>query len=164
MIRSSLALLLIAVPLAAQNPRPPACTDSTARQFDFWVGEWNVTVGPNQAGTNSVTLEEGGCLIHEHWVGSRGGTGQSFNFVDKSNGQWTQVWVDNQGGNLRLAGKFAGNQMQLTGSAPGPDGKLMQQRLTFTRNPDGSVRQLWESSADGTTWTSVFDGLYRKKG
>jgi hypothetical protein len=28
---------------------------------------------------------------------------------------------------------------------------------------DGSVRQLWESSADGgRTWTTVFDGLCRR--
>jgi hypothetical protein len=35
--------------------------------------------------------------------------------------------------------------------------------LVFTPNPDGTVRQLWEQSPDGETWTAVFDGLYRKQ-
>lgn len=165
MIRYSLVLLLLAAPVAAQKPAAkPACSDSVYRQFDFWLGDWNVTMNGNQAGTNNITLEEEGCLLHEHWVGSKGGTGQSFNFFDRTTGEWTQVWVDNQGGNLHLTGRFSGNQMQLTGTAPGPDGKPAQQRLTFTRNADGSVRQLWESSGDGKTWTVAFDGLYRKKG
>ena len=34
----------------------------------------------------------------------------------------------------------------------------------YAAHPDGTVRQLWESSADGgSTWQAVFDGLYRKK-
>jgi hypothetical protein len=38
------------------------------------------------------------------------------------------------------------------------------QRLTFFNNPDGTVRQLWESSNDeGKTWQVAFDGLYRKR-
>lgn len=164
MIRSTL-LLLFAVPLAAQTSPPrTGCPDSTARQFDFWVGEWNVTTQGQTAGTSSVTLEEDGCVIHEHWTGAKGGTGQSFNFVDRYSGEWTQWWVDNSGGNLRLTGKFSGNQMRLTGTRPGPDGKPQAQRLTFTRNPDGTVRQVWDASSDGKTWTVVFDGLYRKKG
>ena len=31
-------------------------------------------------------------------------------------------------------------------------------------NPDGTVRQLWETSSDkGTSWATAFDGLYRKR-
>ena len=163
MIRSTLALLLLAAPLAAQGAPKAACADSTHRQFDFWVGDWNVTMGGKPAGTNLITVEEEGCLLHEHWVGSKGGTGQSFNFVDQASGEWTQVWVDSQGGSLHLTGRLTGNQLQFTGMAPGSDGKPAHQRLTFTRNADGTVRQLWESSADGQAWTTVFDGLYRKK-
>ena len=37
-------------------------------------------------------------------------------------------------------------------------------RTTWTPNPDGSVRQHWESSTDGgETWTTVFDGVYTRK-
>ena len=159
------ATLLLAPSLAAQSAAPAfGCPAAVNRQFDFWVGDWNVTVGGNPAGTNLVTSEEGGCLVHEHWKGSRGSTGQSFNFVDAPAGKWHQVWVDNQGNYLHLIGGFADDRMVLEGTAPAPDGQPRQQRLTFFKNRDGSVRQLWETSADeGGTWAVAFDGLYVRK-
>jgi hypothetical protein len=37
-------------------------------------------------------------------------------------------------------------------------------RVAWYDNPDGTVRQWWESSTDGgATWETAFDGLYRKK-
>ena len=161
----TLALILATTSLAAQQGQaPPTCAGPEYRQFDFWVGEWDVTVSGKPAGTNRITSEEDGCLIHEHWAGQGGGTGQSLNFYDRADRQWHQVWVDSGGNALHLSGTREGNQLRLTGMAPGPDGKPARQRLTFTANADGSVRQLWESSADGGTWTVVFDGLYRRRG
>ncbi len=147
----------------AQN-QPPTCSGEEHRQFDFWIGDWSVTVMGREAGRNLVTLEESGCLIHEHWTATRGGTGQSFNFYDRQDGRWHQVWVSSAGSVLRLSGSRAGNQMKLTGETARSGGGSTQHRLTFTRNDDGTVRQFWESSNDGgATWTVAFDGLYRKK-
>ena len=164
--RLSLLLALVLAPggLAGQGAAPSfGCREAPQRQFDFWVGRWDVTVGSNAAGTNEITLEEDGCLLHEHWAGSRGGTGQSLNWYDRATGQWHQVWVDNQGNGLQLAGRFSEGRLTLLGTAPGPDGKPQAQRLSFTPNADGSVRQLWEtSSAGGATWQVSFDGLYRR--
>jgi len=43
-------------------------------------------------------------------------------------------------------------------------GKPQRQRITWTPNHDGNVRQLWESSDDdGKTWTTAFDGIYHKQ-
>ncbi len=147
----------------AQGAPPAGCSSAEARQFDFWVGNWDVTVGGKNAGTNNVTLEEDRCVIHEHWTGSRGGTGQSFNFFDRGAGKWHQFWVDNAGNYLHLTGTYADGRLVLTGVAPGPDGKPADQRLTFFNNADGTVRQFWETSSDqGATWQVAFDGLYRK--
>jgi hypothetical protein len=149
--------------LHAQQP-PPKCDSAEFRQFDFWVGNWNVMVQGNQAGTNDITLEESSCVIHEHWTGARGGTGQSFNFYDRTVGKWHQFWVDNSGNYLHLTGTYTENKLELTGSAAGPNGKPQSQRLTFFKNADGTVRQLWETSDDGAkTWQVAFDGLYRKR-
>jgi hypothetical protein len=42
-----------------------------------------------------------------------------------------------------------------------PDGHSIQERLTFTPLPTGSVHQFWEqSNDDGKTWTVAFDGIY----
>jgi hypothetical protein len=50
------------------------------------------------------------------------------------------------------------------GESRQPDGSTLRHRLSFRANPDGTVRQLWETSADGgTTWTTSFDGLYTKR-
>lgn len=35
--------------------------------------------------------------------------------------------------------------------------------LTFFKNADGTVRQLWETSPDRTSWQIVFDGLYTRQ-
>jgi hypothetical protein len=41
--------------------------------------------------------------------------------------------------------------------------ELQIDKITWTPNSDGSVRQLWESSTDhGKTWNIAFDGLYKK--
>jgi len=164
-VMSAGLLLSVAPGLAAQTAAPKfGCPSTEFHQFDFWIGHWDVTVQDKPAGTNNITQEEGGCLIHEHWTGARGGTGQSFNFYDQSTRQWNQVWVDNSATVLRLAGSYGDNQMRFTGMAPGPDGKPQPQRLTFFRNGDGTVRQLWETSGDGgSSWQVVFDGLYRKQ-
>jgi len=48
-------LLLGAGPAAGQTARPAACTAPEHHQFDFWIGEWDVTL-PNgkTAGTNRI--------------------------------------------------------------------------------------------------------------
>ena len=150
--------------VAQGSPVPPSCKDARFRQFDFWVGSWVVLSGTDTAGTNKVTLEEDGCIVHEHWTGSKGGTGQSFNFYDRQDGKWHQVWVDNAGSVLRLSGELVGNQLRLTGETSRPNGTKVVHRLSFTNNPDGTVRQFWESSPDqGKTWTATFDGVYRRQ-
>ena len=67
---STLPLLLIRAPAVAQQ----ACAAGEYRQFDFWVGRWEVTANDRVAGHNEITVEEGGCVVHEHWAGARGGT------------------------------------------------------------------------------------------
>ena len=41
-------------PLSAQSPPAarPRCDVPEYRQFDFWVGDWDVTAGDQRAGTN----------------------------------------------------------------------------------------------------------------
>ncbi len=52
--------------------------------------------------------------------------------------------------------------MVITGESPNPVGDTLRNRITYTPNPDGTVRQSWETSADaGKTWQPAFDGLYR---
>jgi hypothetical protein len=54
-------------------------------------------------------------------------------------------------------------KMVLTGKTVGADGAETVQRITWTPNDDGSLRQLWESSGPDGEWTVVFDGKYTRK-
>lgn len=162
------ALLLSAAPsFAQQAARPPPCMSEAHRQFDFWVGEWDVT-GPagKPAGRSRIESKLGGCVVHEHWFGAGGSVGESFNIHNAETGQWEQYWVDNGGNRLHLQGGVRAGAMVLEGVQDKPNaqtGLAQRERITWTPNADGSVRQLWETSPDdGKTWSTSFDGLYRK--
>src|SRR4051794_31757889 len=38
-----------------------------ARQFDFWIGEWNVEVAGKVVARSSIRRIEGSCIVLEHW-------------------------------------------------------------------------------------------------
>jgi hypothetical protein len=72
-----------------------ACMDAAHREFDFWVGEWNVfdQTETIQTGTNLVLSLLDGCLVQENWAGSGGDYGRSLNVYDAETGLWNQSWV-----------------------------------------------------------------------
>lgn len=44
-------------------------------------------------------------------------------------------------------------------------GNIVINRIKWTPNDDGTVRQLWEGSKDGgQNWSIIFDGNYVRKG
>lgn len=143
----------------------PCLSAENYRHFDFWLGEWDVYVNEAWVGLNKITMAEGGCAIHENYTTAGNYAGQSINFYDPIDKKWHQHWVGSGGdvynyletnrerGMLEFESKFMTAQGQIT-----------QSRLTFTLNDDGTVRQLFESSTDeGKTWTSSFDGLYKRR-
>jgi hypothetical protein len=157
------ALLLLAAAASHASP-PPACAAPEHRQFDFWLGDWQVHRPDGVlAGLNRITREYGGCVIHERYANGRGYSGESLNAYDAARKLWHQTWVDDSGLLLTLEGRWNGRSMVLEGLAPGADGALAKQRITWTPNADGSVRQLWESTNAKGEWIVVFDGRYTKQ-
>lgn len=140
----------------------PECGATDYASFDFWQGDWNVTAGGGQAGTDLVEPLASMCGIQENWSAAGGGTGISLNMYDPRSGLWTQYWVDSSGLYLELTGGLQGDAMVLQGVRGGTGNVL--DRVTWTPNVDGSVRQLWETNTGGTGWVTTFDGLYRPKG
>jgi hypothetical protein len=158
------ALLLAPLPALAADPKPAPCSSEQHRQFDFWVGRWDVTLGQGKpAGRNDIQKILGGCALLENWAGAQGGTGKSLNFYDAVDGLWHQTWIDGNGGALFLSGKFTDGAMRLEGERPAtPKQPAIRHRITWTPLPDGAVRQLWESAPPGKDdWTVQFDGVYR---
>ena len=146
-----------------QASKPAPCSAPEHRQFDFWLGEWDVYAKGKLVGHNHITAILGGCVLLEQYDTPSGYEGKSINRYDPRTERWEQTWVDNQGGVLRIAGRFVDGQMVLEGKAERSAGTILD-RITWTPNEDGTVRQFWEQSADdGATWTTAFDGLYKKK-
>lgn len=163
-----IALLAVPPPARAQAAaKPPSCTAAEHRQFDYWIGEWEVS-DPNgkRLGENRITRIHNGCALLEEWRGNGGVTGSSLNIYDRERGQWHQTWVDGSGGLLLLDGGIVDGAMTLQGEAveAGPPVKRSLQRIRWQPQPDGRVRQLWEASTDaGKTWTVAFDGWYERR-
>lgn len=142
---------------------PPACSAAEHRQFDFWVGDWQVAHPDTGAvqGRNTITRGAGGCVLHEHWRGASGYEGHSLNAWDRQRGQWTQFWVGADGVILRLAGGLREGAMVLEGELPRAGGGVQRQRITWTPAADGSVTQHWQvSDDDGASWSTSFLGRY----
>lgn len=154
---SALVIMLIGV---CSNAKA-SCDSEMHRAFDFWVGEWSVSTQDGQfAGENSIQKIQNGCVLQENWRSAKPPfTGTSFNFYNQQAKRWEQLWLDNQGGYLKLYGERNGNNMVLQ-SEPNDKGAI--DRVTWTENQDGTVRQLWERVSKEKA-VVVFDGLYRKK-
>src|SRR5262245_7172783 len=135
------------------------------KQFDFWIGEWEVTNPQGRlAGTNSIQRILSGCIILENWTGSQGGTGKSMNFYNSNTGKWQQVWISGTGGVLELSGEYRDGAMRFEGKTMKKDQSQTLEKLTFFNLGRDEVRQLWEQSTDGgKTWSVAFDGRYRRK-
>lgn len=169
-----LLILALLLPVAAgaqetesDSPAPAsACTTDGYRQFDFWIGSWEVSSGGQPAGTNSIHPIHNGCALQENWQGAGEGgiSGTSFNIYDQATDRWHQTWVDSSGTLLQLDGGLVDGVMVLSGQRPARDGSgMVTHRISWTPNPDGSVRQLWEASKDdGGSWAVLFDGLYMR--
>src|SRR5215475_13918500 len=114
------------------NMRPqakPCGAKPEYRQFDFWIGEWDVEAGGKPAGTNSVRLILGDCVIFENWKGAGGMTGKSFNIYNAAIGKWQQTWVDSSGNALEFYGEFKDGAMRLVGEKPGPNSAKIINKL-----------------------------------
>jgi len=163
----SLVLLAAGAERSAAQTQPDPCATREHRAFDFWLGEWTVfTPDGREAGRSVISRAMGGCVLHERYEGTTGFEGESFNIYDASGSRWHQTWVDNGGLLLQLDGGIRDGAMVLEGTTRSADGDVSAQRITWTplQGEGGAVRQHWEQSTDGgRTWTTVFDGEYRRR-
>ena len=151
---------------AAPTAPPAACVAPEHRQFDFWIGDWDVRDAEGTiAGTNRIERILGGCVLQVNWQGGSM-TGKSFNMFNEADGKWHQTWVDDRGARLDLAGGIEDGKMIQRGEAPSrkEPSKLLMHQLTWEKLDGDRVLQTWTLSADGgKTWQTVFQGTYSHK-
>lgn len=170
-MRSLLLFLALSISyiLSAQQAIPNRCTaDPVYRQFDFWVGEWEV-IGMNgrKAGDSKIELILDSCIVLENWTSANGGyAGKSFNTYNANTKQWQQTWVDNKGGSTEyLEGAYQENKIVFQ-TKPFPFSKdtIAVRKLTFYNLSQDKVRQHAEITKDnGATWKTEYDLEYRRK-
>jgi tetratricopeptide (TPR) repeat protein len=135
-----------------------------ARQFDFWIGEWDAVAATGQsAGKSRIERMLGDCVIFENWTSAPPNlyAGKSFNLYNSLTKKWMQTWVDDKGGVIEfINGEYKDNVMTFITL---PDAQKQITRLTFHNLNPNLVRQHFEvTSDDGKTWTTTTDLYYHR--
>ena len=155
-------LVFILLPtLSAQDTPSP----DPYRNFDFWIGEWNVyKYGTDTlVGYSQIKPILGDKAIRETYQSSRGPyEGTSLNIYNQASQRWEQFWVDNSGVRLHIKGEIQEGAMVMESHPEMGNGVF--NRISWTPESGGTVRQTWEQKTQKKeSWTIVFDGVYRKK-
>jgi hypothetical protein len=155
-----------------ETPKP--CNSPEARQFDFWLGEWDLTWPTDQVGgesgnpgtgTNRIERLFGDCVIEENFATSDGSfLGRSHSVYDPRFGVWRQTWVDSSGGYISLSGEFDGDTMTLTTQPIVSDGETRVNRMIFADMSEDSLEWVWQVSRDdGATWNDLWNISYWRR-
>ncbi|HZY79377.1 MAG TPA: hypothetical protein VFE50_07640 [Cyclobacteriaceae bacterium] len=165
----AITLLLIIVSVAgAQNKTAFPCKEDPARrQFDFWVGEWDVyNKAGKLVGHSVVQNVSGECMILENWTSAGGNyEGKSVNFYNAETKKWEQHWVGSQGDvAINSNGEFKDGAMRFVRETKAQDGSVLLNHFDFYNLGPDKVRQHLETSKDnGTTWVTSFDYTYVRR-
>jgi hypothetical protein len=162
--------VLTSIQLTAQNNNQSPCSLPEASQFDFWIGDWNITYSDTLHASNHIEKIMGGCTVQENFNDPNGNyIGKSWSVYNKNYKMWQQTWVDNQGGYIALTGGMQGDSMVLiTPERTVPTnisatGKIIMRMVYHNIKPD-SFEWDWEGSTDGgKTWKSNWHLNYQRK-
>lgn len=143
------------------------CDAPEFRQFDFWLGDWDVSSAADgiHRGSSHVSREMGGCVIWENWTSAKGPYfGKSYNTWNPNLKRWEQYWVDTSAGVMFFHGQLKNDVMDYwtddVSQAAG--GTLLRHLQFFNLGPD-KVRQFSQRSNDGGhTWHTEYDLIYTR--
>ena len=178
--RSALAALLFVLLLPAGMTAQEACRDPQYREFDFWIGEWDIANLQLQddgawadvgTATNRVFPVAGGCGIVELWDGYLGDS-HIRGFSVRTYNSDTQTWQlllnwpqQNQAGFSDLEGVFTHGRGDFTSLFASSDGTPGMIRYTFA--DIGHDRFRWNdgtSTDDGQTWRTSWIMEFSRRG
>lgn len=149
--------------------RPTACDAPENRQFDFWLGEWDVSgTGADSVivAESSITAGAQGCVIIEYWRPFQGASGYSLNMYDVKSKEWHQEWMDGSGRHTPFKGLVEADGVLRYEQLDGPwtDKTIKRKRMNFQKIDDNTVRQWGESYRPKTKeWTIDWDLTYHRR-
>ena len=143
------------------------CEDVEFRQFDFWLGDWDVssTNDGTPRGKSHISREMGGCVLWENWSSLASAYfGKSYNTYNVNLKRWEQYWVDNSAGTIFFHGGLVDGVMDYwTDDVPQPNGDKLRRHLQFFNLGPDKVRQFSQRSTDGgKTWNVEYDLTYSR--
>jgi hypothetical protein len=149
----------------AQTTSTCACCSEPYKQFNFWLGHWDVyDTTAKKVGENKIEVIEGGCGLRENWK-SNTQTGTSTNYFDPVDNTWNQLWIDNVGTILSLKGAYNNEKMELKSAMmQGKKVAFYYNVITWEKNKDGTATQTWDIRENtGKLLARSFKGIYKKK-
>ena len=131
-------------------------------QFDFWLGDWEVTWGEDGQGTNRIERILDGKIIQENFT-APDFTGISVSSYDPERQLWCQTWVDSNGLYLDFTGGFQDGKMILARDAI-LRGEACKQRMVWYDIQADQFNWNWERSDNGgQTWRVLWQIRYTRK-
>ena len=154
----------------AQKNKQPPCFLPEASQFNFWIGDWNLTWSDTLHGTNRVEKIFGNCTVQENFTDPNTHYfGKSWSVYNTNYKTWEQTWVDSQGGFIYLTGGMKADSMILVTNEKNVPvqisrtGKMINRMVYYHITPS-SFDWSWQSSTDGgISWQSNWLIHYKRK-
>jgi len=167
MLRALLVLVCLGFATVTIGAAPPAasvkCTAPGYRQFDFWLGDWDVfETDSSMSARAHVELIAGSCAVHELYEQNDGLIGDSILSFDPVRKVWQQTWVTNGGTLMVLSGAFKDGAVTLEGEYHSSTGKNLPHRITWKVESSGVRESAVMSKDAGKTWEPAFDVLFKK--
>jgi hypothetical protein len=131
------------------------------RDFDFWVGEWDVSWGNGARGRNVISQLFDGNAVLEQFDGRPGIElqGASLSVYDAGGEVWRQTWVDSDRNYLVFEGTFVDGVMDLRTERGGATYRMQWRDI----EPD-SLRWLWQRQAGDGNWETLWELRYARSG
>ena len=137
-------------------------TTNPETQFDFWLGEWDVTWGEDGKGKNHILRIMDDKIIQENFS-APDLIGMSVSSYDPERNLWCQTWVDNNGSYLDFTGGFENDRMILSRDAM-VRGEACKQRMVWFNIDANQFDWNWERSDDGGhSWRALWQIKYTRK-
>lgn len=148
--------------------RPAGCLSPESRQFDFWIGEWDVSPtkakGAAQIAESSITLHDQGCTIIEYWRPFAGAHGHSINAWDSTDRKWHQTWVEADGTHTEYRGEMKDGVLTFDNLSAAQTTPPSSHRMNFKRIDADTVHQ-WGEKLDPAKgeWVIEWDFTYSRR-
>jgi len=153
------------LPLPSGSSKLTPCSSAEYKEFDFWVGDWDVfeSDGITRAAHVRVDRILDGCVLWEHYEDPTGLRGESLSTYDAGRKRWHQIWVNNRGQLLILEGQLEGEEMVLVGANQQSSGQESRIRGIWKASSEGVSEAAMTSADGGKNWKPWFDLRLRSR-